>query len=223
MLDSPSPELTAAQRSWEKTKHDKLPPRIATLLAMAGDKCTDADRGGIGRLLSLDRSGPRTGAGETGALERAAARLKNQIPTTLITVAVTPRTIRLLHRGNWMDETGGVMQPALPEVLSHSKPHQGRLTRADLARWITSPENPLTSRTFVNRMWKLAFGAGLSRKVDDLGAQGEWPSHPQPARLAGRPVHRFRLEREARHQADRDVRDLSAIVTGHSRTAQGGS
>jgi hypothetical protein len=53
------------------------------------------------------------------------------------------------------------------------------LTRADLARWLTSPANPLTARTFVNRMWKLAFGAGLSRKLDDLGAQGEWPSHPR--------------------------------------------
>jgi len=72
-----------------------------------------------------------------------------------------------------------VLAPAFPEVLSHSKPRKDRLTRADLARWLTSPENPLTARTFVNRMWKLAFGAGLSRKLDDLGAQGEWPSHPK--------------------------------------------
>ena len=52
---------------------------------------------------------------------------------------MTPRTIRLLHRGNWMDETGQVLVPAFPEALSHATPHEGRLTRADLARWLTSP------------------------------------------------------------------------------------
>ncbi|MDA1230711.1 MAG: DUF1553 domain-containing protein, partial [Planctomycetota bacterium] len=41
-----------------------------------------------------------------------------------------------------------------------------------------APENPLTSRVVVNRLWKIYFGAGISRKLDDLGAQGEWPSHP---------------------------------------------
>jgi hypothetical protein len=86
----------------------------------------------------------------------------------------------LLPRGNWMNDSGPVLQPAFPGVLSHRKPqHEGRLTRADLARWLTSSENPLTARTFVNRQWKLYFGAGLSRRLDDLGAQGEWPSHPQ--------------------------------------------
>jgi hypothetical protein len=78
-----------------------------------------------------------------------------------------------------MDETGPVVNPAFPEVLPHTKPHEGRLTRIDLARWLTSKENPLTARVFVNRMWKLFFGAGLSRKLDDQGAQGDWPSHPK--------------------------------------------
>jgi hypothetical protein len=48
-----------------------------------------------------------------------------------------------------------------------------------LAHWLTSPDNPLTARVFVIRLWKMYYGAGLSRKLDDLGAQGEWPSHPE--------------------------------------------
>ena len=65
---------------------------------------------GIGRLLPLDRAGPRTRRGQSWRnCEQAAASLKRQIPSTLITVSVTPRTIRLLHRGNWMDESGAVM------------------------------------------------------------------------------------------------------------------
>jgi hypothetical protein len=106
-------------------------------------------------------------------------QLDQRITSTLITVSIDPRTIRVLGRGNWMDETGPIVEPAFPEVLPHSKPHEGRLTRLDLARWVTSKENPLTARVFVNRMWKQLFGAGLSRKLDDQGAQGDWPSHPK--------------------------------------------
>jgi hypothetical protein len=53
------------------------------------------------------------------------------------------------------------------------------MTRLDLAEWITSRENPLTARVFVNRVWKLFYGAGLSRSLDDFGAQGDRPSHPE--------------------------------------------
>ncbi len=115
---------------------------------------------------------------QLAALEAESRRLESHIPTTLMTVSVTPRTIRVLGRGNWMDETGAIVEPAFPGVLAHPKPGKGRLTRLDLARWLTSRENPLTARVFVNRMWKLFLGAGLSRKLDDHGSQGEWPSHP---------------------------------------------
>ena len=116
---------------------------------------------------------------ELAALEESRKQLDSQIPTSLRTMAVAPRMIRVLKRGNWMDDTGEIVTPAFPEVLAPAPPADQRLTRMDLARWLVSPENPLTARTTANRLWKLYFGAGLSRKLDDLGAQGEWPSHPK--------------------------------------------
>ncbi|MDB6027431.1 MAG: hypothetical protein JWM68_3654, partial [Verrucomicrobiales bacterium] len=48
-----------------------------------------------------------------------------------------------------------------------------------LANWMISRDNPLTARVFVNRWWKLYFGTGLSKVLDDIGSQGEWPTHPE--------------------------------------------
>src|SRR5262249_17159403 len=45
--------------------------------------------------------------------------------------------------------------------------------------WIVSRENPLTARAFVNRQWRKFFGTGLSKTLEDLGSQGEWPTHPE--------------------------------------------
>jgi len=49
----------------------------------------------------------------------------------------------------------------------------------DLANWITSRDNTLTARVFANRTWRQFFGTGISRTLDDLGSQGEWPVHPE--------------------------------------------
>jgi hypothetical protein len=60
--------------------------------------------------------------------------------------------------------------PTLPENQSG---------RRELADWIASPENPLTARVFVNRVWTWLFGAGLVRTVDNFGTTGEKPTHPE--------------------------------------------
>ncbi len=85
----------------------------------------------------------------------------------------------LLPRGEWMNPADPV-QPAVPAFLPHDsvRKEADRLTRLDLAKWITADENPLPARHFTNRLWKQFFGAGLSNVLDDLGNQGEWPSHP---------------------------------------------
>ena len=93
----------------------------------------------------------------------------------------TPRTQRVLPRGNWLDQSGPVVQPAIPEFLGALNTG-GRATRLDLANWLVDPEQGaggLTARVFVNRLWSLFFGAGLSRSLEDSGAQGDPPTHPQ--------------------------------------------
>jgi hypothetical protein len=85
-----------------------------------------------------------------------------------------------LPRGNWLDETGPIVEPAVPACLPQP-PEAGtrRLTRLDLARWLVRPDHPQVARTYVNRLWKLFFGKGLTPALDDLGVQGGWPSHPE--------------------------------------------
>jgi mono/diheme cytochrome c family protein len=94
-----------------------------------------------------------------------------------------PRTVRILPRGNWMDESGPIVEPAVPAFLG-TIPAEGRPTRADLARWLVTPVDEggvgeFTARVAVNRIWALFFGAGLCRSVGDFGGQGELPDHPQ--------------------------------------------
>ena len=114
-------------------------------------------------------------------LESRIRELKARKARVMVTQSVEPRTIRVLHRGNWMDESGKVVTPAIPAFLGRtaSRPATGRATRLDLARWLTSPENPLTARVLANRLWTLFFGAGLYRSPNDIGSQGEWPIHPE--------------------------------------------
>lgn len=113
-------------------------------------------------------------------LKRDAWECRNGRSRVMVTKATEPLTIRVLPRGNWQNETGEIVQPATLHFLPKpANPENRRLNRLDLARWIVSPENPLTARAFMNRTWKQFFGTGISAMVDDLGAQGEWPVHPE--------------------------------------------
>jgi len=97
----------------------------------------------------------------------------------MVTEAMEPRETRLLPRGDWMSDAGALLQPAIPEFLGKLDTGGRRANRLDLANWLVSPENPLTARVFVNRLWRQFFGTGLSRMLEDVGSQGEWPSHPE--------------------------------------------
>lgn len=88
-----------------------------------------------------------------------------------------PRPTHRHHRGEFLEPKERAT-PTVPAVL-HRFPDEQRRDRLGFARWLVSKDNPLAARVVVNRHWAAFFGAGLVRTLDDFGAQGELPSHPQ--------------------------------------------
>ena len=150
ILKTPADKQNPAQRSQLAAYHKSIVPELAELRQ---------------RLAAADK---------------ARKDYEEALPKCLVSVSLpTPRVVRILPRGNFLDESGPEMMPAVPAVLPQPTMEGNRRpNRLDLARWIMSRENPLTARVFVNRLWKQFFGTGLSKVLDDLGAQGEPPVNP---------------------------------------------
>lgn len=115
---------------------------------------------------------------QLAALQQERGALVESFPTTMVMEELpTPRPAFILLRGQY-DKPGEPVSrgvPAcLPPLSADALPN-----RVGLARWLTDPANPLTARVAVNRFWQMYFGTGIVRTVDDFGAQGEWPSHPE--------------------------------------------
>ncbi len=106
--------------------------------------------------------------------------MKARPPTTLImqdNPAERSRTTKIFDRGNWQSHKATV-QAATPKILNPF-PENAPKNRLGLAQWIVDKENPLTARTMVNRLWEQLFGNGLVKTVEDLGTQGDLPTHPK--------------------------------------------
>jgi cytochrome c553 len=106
----------------------------------------------------------------------------NPLPSNRLAMGMAegkPRDIAVLERGE-LDKPGAIAPRGVPQVLrTASTPtiHEGS-GRRELAAWIASPENPLTARVHVNRIWLHLFGTGLVRTPDNFGAGGIAPDHP---------------------------------------------
>ena len=104
--------------------------------------------------------------------------LNQSLPATMVAQELTPpRPAFVLKRGQY-DQRADPVSRNVPAILPPLPP-RSVTNRLDLARWLVSPEHPLTARVTVNRFWQQFFGTGIVKTSGDFGRQGEWPSHPE--------------------------------------------
>lgn len=141
----------------------------------------EADNQALDEFYAWSSAETATETIQLAALERDRKLLDARIPRVLATRRTEPAETRVLPRGNFLDETGDVVVPSIPAAFGKLElaGEATRATRLDLANWLTSRDNPLTARVYANRMWRQFFGTGLSKILDDLGSQGETPTHPE--------------------------------------------
>ena len=165
--------------AWLSTKAAIPEKKVAALFALPKDKRTAA------QLKQLQDYYVRNVAPETKMERETAAQLRKQLadlkPPTVPVMEELPgskqRKTFVQLRGNWQalgDEvTGGV------PVAWHAAPSKAPLNRLAFAEWLLSPQNPLTARVQVNRLWETVFGVGIVRTSEEFGSQGDLPVHPE--------------------------------------------
>ncbi|MBC7821239.1 MAG: PSD1 domain-containing protein, partial [Planctomycetaceae bacterium] len=119
-------------------------------------------------------------------LKKQLDALNKAIPTTLVMKAkAEPRQTHIMIRGDFLRK-GAAVEPGVPDVLSAIHLSQDvdskkrtAAARLEFAKWLCSPDNPLTARVTVNRAWQAFFGTGLVPTENDFGTQGDPSTHPE--------------------------------------------
>ena len=122
---------------------------------------------------------------EISTLTAELSRLNQQKPVPEMVNSVVekkkPTDLRIHIRGS-IDNLGEIAPRGVLQVANYGPALQmpaGNSGRLELANWVVDPDNPLTSRVMVNRIWHWLIGEGLVRTVDNFGTRGELPSHPK--------------------------------------------
>lgn len=155
------------------------PPEVEDWLA--GYAPGQTKPSGVDRLLLIDRF--LETAPETRQAAAQIAALRKNPPRGLPTLVMSerppsnPRITHRHHRGEYLSPKEEI-SPAVPAFLPQL-PKDAPANRLTFARWLFSPENPLTARVTVNRQWQAFFGRGLVKSLEDFGYQSDPPTHPE--------------------------------------------
>lgn len=130
------------------------------------------------KLLPLIKQYKDTSSQEYHSLKRRLELVTTPSHTPVMREMVdSTRKSFVFVRGNWMVH-GEEVSPNTPGILK-TLPKEFPKNRMGLAKWIASPQNPLTARVLVNRFWEQLFGRGIVETLEDFGTQGAKPSHPE--------------------------------------------
>jgi len=172
--------LDEAQAKWEADKKatDKAPAAIKKILA------ADAKKRSAAQMLEVTKYFRSTLAEFKATADQIAVTRKQYdavkgVPTPIMReLSDKQKRVTKIHiRGNFLDQ-GKQVQPGVPALL-HSLPKDQPANRLTLAKWLVSPDNPLTARVTVNRYWEQIFGLPIVESPDDFGIRGKFPTHPE--------------------------------------------
>jgi hypothetical protein len=183
-LDEETKAVDARQAEWEKdVDRATLPKELADLLAQPAEK---RDKKLLPKLQAHHRSLSESWKKLDAEVKELTTRT-GQLGTTtpILRELKQPRVTHIQIRGNFLDN-GDQVSPGLPAVFPGAVARSGDratapepINRLTLARWLVSPDNPLTARVAVNRLWEEVFGVGIVLTSEDFGVKGEPPSHPE--------------------------------------------
>ena len=152
-----------------------LPKDVAKLVKVPAEQWTTSDRNLLMKAF-LDRTP------ELAEARKEIDALRNSLLPSLSTLVMRerpsnhPRATHRYHRGEFLQPRDEV-KPHTPLCVSNKTKQP--TNRLEFAKWLVSPENPLTARVTVNRAWEAFFGRGLVRTSQDFGFQGDLPTHPE--------------------------------------------
>jgi hypothetical protein len=162
---------------WQRTVNRKtLPTNVVAAVIAAPEKRSAAQKRDLWKYYRELDPGMKDFGAKLKAHQRRAPRFFEEQALVFVTNTNAPKTFVHL-RGDFLAR-GDEVTPGVLQALNPT-PSKGATDRLDLARWMVSPENPLTSRVAVNRMWLHLFGRGLVNTPEDFGTRGEAPSHPE--------------------------------------------
>jgi len=155
---------------------------VAALKTIDGDPaaCTDAQTDDlIAYFREIDPARAALRDQMVSARQEIQFLGKQGVPVMVMQEMPKPRDTYLLKRGQYdQPDKSQKLAPGLPAALTDGGAGTVR-NRLDFARWLVSPDNPLTARVAVNRFWQMYFGTGIVKTGENFGSQGEWPSHPE--------------------------------------------
>ena len=155
------------------------PSDITSMLLAGGDARTPEQQLRMESYFRAHAPATRARRFRIKDLEDRLAMLTQAHPVMVMNTAASPRVTRILDRGLY-SSPGEVVKPGTPVSLPPlEEPADRELNRLDLARWMTRPDNPLTARVEVNRVWEAFFGKGLASSPADFGMQSALPTHPE--------------------------------------------